>query len=104
MAFKALADSAYRWLFVEAPGTADWQLRVRDGKIATSFLEVCLALDLDPVTVRSHIRKLEPRHVTSIGRPSSYRKRPFSEGDGEFYALPAGMAVEPDHDDGDTLY
>jgi hypothetical protein len=103
MTFKALADSAYRWIYLERPGTADWIQRTRENKLATSFENVCEALDLDPTTVRKHISRLKPHNVMNTGRPSNQRKV-NSEGDGEVYALPVGLSIEPDSDDGDTIY
>jgi hypothetical protein len=103
MAFKSLADSAYRWIYLEHPGTADWVQRTREGKLATSFENVCESLDLNPVDVRRHISRLTPRQIMNTGRPSNHRKN-NSEGDGEVYALPIGVSVEPESDDGDTLY
>jgi hypothetical protein len=103
---KLLADGAYRWLFLEHPGTADWEERQREGKAGTAFEEICEALDLDADSVREHIKKLTPKHVTNVGRPSSYRKRPaltLQQEDGEEHSLPAGLLVYEEPSD-DTFY
>ncbi len=75
MVQKVLAEQAYRWLFLENPGTPEWNERKREGKDVTSFVAICEALDLDPDKVREHIRNLTPKNVTSVGRPAEYRKR-----------------------------
>jgi len=102
---KQLAEQAFEWLFVEAPGHPSWALRVREEKVSTSFLVVCEQLGLDPDTSRAHIRKLTPRHVMSVGRPTSYRTRIPATTDGEdTYSLPDGMSFEEPTDEGDTFY
>lgn len=106
MAYRTLADQAYHWLFLEHPGTREWEQRQREGKAGTAFEEICDALDLDANTVRSHINKLTPRHVTGIGRPSEYRRRPATtttQGDVDEHALPAGLLAEDEPSD-ETLY
>lgn len=101
---RALADSAYRWLFVETRGTADWAERVREGKQATSFEAICESLDLDVGRVRAYVRRLTPEHVTGGARPAEYRrKNPRAEGDEDVYALPGGLVALDDVDDGTTL-
>jgi hypothetical protein len=102
---RVLADQAYRWLFEEVPGTVDWTERMREKKYITSFVAICEGLDLDPITVRGHIRRLTPKNVMSVGRPAEYRRRDVfvSQGpDEEAYALPGGMVVayNDDTDDG----
>jgi hypothetical protein len=107
LAYKLMADQAYAWLFLERPGTKDWNLREREGKWITSFESICEALDLDPDTVRNHVKKLTPRNVMSVGRPPSYRKRDvFSDahGDDIAHALPSGLVVESNPSDDDTIY
>lgn len=105
MAYKQLADQAYNWLFIEREGTAEWAQRKREGKEIVGFENICEALDLDPDTVRSHVKKLTPTQITSIGRPAQYRKRDaFSgQGDTECHELPAGMLTEEPESE-DTLY
>jgi len=91
---KVLAEQAYRWLFTEVPGSVDWQEREREGKHISSFISICESLDLDPDTVRSHIKRLTPKNVMSVGRPAEYRRRDvFSSGAGgeDAYSLPDGM-------------
>ena len=104
---KVLADQAYQWLFVEMPGTADWAERMKEKKYITSFIAICEGLDLDPDTVRNHIRRLTPKHVMSVGRPAEYRRRDVfttKEQDAEVYSLPGGMVeqVESEIGDGDV--
>lgn len=103
---RVLADQAYRWLFLEHTGTADWELRKRDGKDVTSFVSICEGLDLDPDTVRKHIKRLTPKNVMSVGRPAEYRRRDVfsSQPSDDVYSTP-GLLVE--FDDGsseDTSY
>jgi hypothetical protein len=89
---KVLAEQAYRWLFLENPGTSEWNERCREGKDVTSFVAICLALDLDPDKVRGHIRNLTPKNVTSVGRPAEYRKRDVSSSSNDdVYALEGGL-------------
>lgn len=100
MVQKVLAEQAYRWLFTEIPGSADWKEREREGKHISSFISICESLDLDPDTVRRHIKRLTPKNVMSVGRPAEYRRRDVfsSEGGGaEAYSLPDGLVG---YDDG----
>lgn len=88
---RTMAEQAFRWLFLEGPGTPDWEDRKRDDKHITSFIVICESLDLDPNAVRRHIRRLTPKNVTSVGRPAEYRRRdvfPVSADDEEVYSLP----------------
>jgi hypothetical protein len=88
---RTLAEQAFRWLFLEGPGTPDWEERKREGKHITSFVVICESLDLDPSAVRRHIRRLTPKNVTSVGRPAEYRRRdvfPVCTDDEEVYSLP----------------
>ena len=71
---KILAQQAFQWLFVERPGTEEWDERMREGKYITGFIGVCEALSLDPETVRSRIRELTPKSVMSVGRPKEFRR------------------------------
>lgn len=93
---RVLADQAYRWLFEEKPDTADWAERMREKKYITSFEAICEGLDLDPDTVRKHIRRLTPKNVLSVGRPAEYRRRDVFSNESEegAYSLPGGMVVE----------
>ena len=98
MAQRVLAETAYRWLFTEKPGTPDWQERQREGKHITSFESICESLDLDSDTVRKHIQRLTAKNVMSVGRPAEYRRRDvFSthSGDDDVYSVP-GVLVEFD--------
>ena len=98
MAQRVLAETAYRWLFTEKPGTPDWQERQREGKHITSFESICESLDLDADTVRKHIQRLTAKNVMSVGRPAEYRRRDvFSthSGDDDVYSVP-GVLVEFD--------
>lgn len=100
---RTLADTAYRWLFTEKEGTADWQERLRDGKYITSFEAICEGLDLDPEKVRRYIRLLTPKNVTSVGRPAEYRRRSAvsKQSDEDVYSLPDGLVSLDDVDSGD---
>lgn len=72
---RKLADQAYQWLFKEQEGHPDWRERMQSGKHVTSFLGICTLLDLDPESVRVHVRRLTPKNVMSVGRPPEYRRR-----------------------------
>lgn len=99
---RTLADQAYRWLFVETEGTADWTERMRDGKYITSFEAICEGLDLDPGRVREYIRRLTPKNVTSVGRPAEYRRGAVSrQSDEDAYSLPGGLIPLDDVDSSD---
>jgi hypothetical protein len=107
MVYKALADQAYHWLFLEKPGTREWDQRQHEGKYITSFEAICEALDLDADNVRAHVRKLTPKHVTSVGRPAEYRRRDVfssAQGEDDAHALPNGMIVESNPSDDETIY
>jgi hypothetical protein len=101
MVQRSMAEQAYRWLFVENPGTPDWTIRQRDGKHITSFISICEGLDLDPDTARRHIKRLTPRNVMSVGRPAEYRRRDvFTAQSGDDVYETPGMLIE--YDDGSS--
>lgn len=81
---RKLARDAYVWLFVEAPGHADWQERERDGDSLFSFLNICLVLDLDPAEVRMHLRALTARDIKTVGRPPTRRRLPVARSDSDY--------------------
>ena len=68
----ALAEDAFTWLFVEAPGHPHWQ--EREGLFLYSFLGICEVLDLDPEYLRSCIKKLTHQHIQRVGRPKTVRR------------------------------
>ena len=72
---RKLAEQAFTWLFVEDVYSSDWKERVKSEKYITSFMAICEALELDPESVRTHIRRLTPKNVMSVGRPAEYRRR-----------------------------
>jgi hypothetical protein len=71
---KRVAEDAYVWLFVEAPGHPDWLERERDGWQLFSFLAICDYLDLEPSKVRWHIKRLTPQRIQAMGRPPTHRR------------------------------
>jgi hypothetical protein len=71
---KRLAEESYIWLFLEGPGHPDWDERMKNGKHITSFVAICEALELDPDTMREHIKRLTAKNVMSVGRPAEYRR------------------------------
>lgn len=82
---RELAEDAYTWLFQEEPGHPYWKQRAifefefEEGPIQgvrsiTSFLAICEALDLDPESVRDHVKKLDVRSIIASGRPAESRK------------------------------
>lgn len=94
MVHRTLADQAHEWLFAEVPGHASWSERGREGKHITSFVAICESLDLDPDTVRRHIRRLTPKNVMSIGRPAEYRRRDVfasRQQDEDVYSIPDSL-------------
>ncbi|MDA4133072.1 MAG: hypothetical protein OK454_08110 [Thaumarchaeota archaeon] len=107
---RGLAAQAYEWLFVEGPGHPSWAERMREDKQCMSLIAVCESLDLDPETVRKHVRRLTPKHVMSVGRPAEYRRRDVfsaAAGDDDVYDLPDGLvdyAALEGHDDGGEMY
>jgi hypothetical protein len=76
LAHRKVAQDAYIWLFVEAPGHPDWVEREKAGWSLFSFLALCAALDFDPDMVRASIKKLTPRRIQAMGRPPTRRKLP----------------------------
>lgn len=70
-----LAEQAFTWLFKETDSHPDARERNDSGKQITSFEAICSALDLDPDAVRTHVRRLTPKNVMSVGRPAEYRRR-----------------------------
>jgi len=70
-----LAEQAFTWLFKETEAHPDARERNDSGKQITSFEAICSALDLDPDAVRTHVRRLTPKNVMSVGRPAEYRRR-----------------------------
>lgn len=98
---RDLAESAYRWLFLEGPQTVEGRERRKSGKHMTSFLSICELLDLDANAVRRRIRELTPKNIRSVGRPAEYRRRdgfPTSSGESNL-ALPDGMDRDLPDDD-----
>jgi hypothetical protein len=107
MVQKVLAEEAYRWLFLEVPGSPEWDERKRECKDMTSFEAICESLDLDPDTVREHIRKLTPNNVMSVGRPAEYRRRDVftaQEGGEDVYAVPDNMLPYSEASDDEPVY
>jgi hypothetical protein len=72
---KKLAEQAFCWLFMEDEEHPDWKERRGTGKHITAFMAICSALDLDVRAVRTHVQKLTPKNVMSVGRPPEYRRR-----------------------------
>jgi hypothetical protein len=72
---KLIADDAYHWIFVEAPGSEAWEERVRSQKQMTSFCAVCEILGEPPEVVRSYIKRLTVKEILSTGRPPTYRRQ-----------------------------
>jgi hypothetical protein len=107
MVQKVLAEEAYRWLFVEVPGSSDWDERKSEGKDMTSFVAICEGLDLDPDAVREHIRRITPKNVMSVGRPAEYRRRDVftaQEGGEDVYAVPDNLVPYGDISDEEPVY
>ncbi len=73
--FREWANDAYTWLFEEGPEHPNWKERRHSGKLLTSFVSICEALDFDPGLVRRHIQKLTPQRIVSMGRPAEYRRK-----------------------------
>lgn len=73
---RVLAEEAWRWLFEEGPGLADWDERTSTGKELTSFLGICAILDFDPAQLRAKIKELTAAQVVGMGRPAEYRRLP----------------------------
>lgn len=107
LAYRILAEQAHAWLFTERPGTKDWNLRQREGKFITSFEAICEALDLDPDSVRNHVKRLTPRNVMSVGRPAEYRRKDVfssSHGEDDAYSVPQGLIAYTEPSDDETIY
>lgn len=68
------AESAYIWLFEEAPGHPWWRAREQDGHTITAFLTICEALDLEPDYVREKARQTTVKQIMTSGRPAEKRK------------------------------
>lgn len=75
---RMLADSAYHWLFVEEPDTAQWRLREQSDKELTGFVSICEAVGVDPDRMRARIRTLTERDIMGAGRPAEKRKHKVS--------------------------
>lgn len=93
---KRLAEDAYHWLFVEEPTDRGptWDERVAGGKQLTAFVSICEALDLDPDSVRAHIRKLTVKNVMSVGRPAERRHHPVEGEGGEELSVHGGVSLD----------
>lgn len=57
------ASDAHSWLFLENG----------EGEL-TSFLSICTILELDPCSVRRHIRTMTVKDILGTGRPAEHRK------------------------------
>ena len=68
---KELADDAFAWLFLEMPGTREWEERVQDGCELTSFLGICSILGLHPETIRFGVTRMTPAQVLNLGKSPS---------------------------------
>jgi len=90
---KTMAEAAFHWLFTEEPGTPEWKEREQQGKYVTSFVGICDSLGLDVALVRTHIKRLTPKNVLSVGRPAEYRRREvFSSSSSEdVFSLPENL-------------
>jgi hypothetical protein len=73
--YREWANDAYTWIFQEGPEHPNWRERRASGKLLTSFVSICEALDFDPDLVRRHIQKLTPQRIISMGRPAEYRRK-----------------------------
>jgi hypothetical protein len=71
---RQIAEDAFRWIFREGPGTADWRERNEGEKGLTSFLGICQALDIDPEVLRRRIKEMTPQQAVGRGRPAEYRR------------------------------
>ena len=82
---RECANDAYVWLFKENSDHASWKQRAtavfdlgdveaQGVRTITSFLGICEALDLDPDTVRAHVKTMTIQAVISAGRPAETRK------------------------------
>lgn len=77
LAQQQLAREAYIWLFDEGPGHPHWRERLDDeddDSLPFAFISVCDAMNLNPGWIRSHIRRLTRKDITSSGRPRIYRR------------------------------
>jgi len=98
---KKLAEDAFYWLFIEEPGHSRWTERSMSQKSITSFLSICEMLDLDPESVRHHVRKLTVKNVMSVGRPAEYRRNEWRE---EERFLTTGLEPAFEHFDDEVYY
>ena len=73
---RKLANDAYVWLFVEAPGHPHWKQRKADGYEAFSFISICELLGLDLDEVRARLRTITARDIQTLGRPPTRRRLP----------------------------
>lgn len=78
---RLLADSAFHWLFVEEPVSATGELRQRNGKALTGFVNICDLLEIDPEKVRAKVRTMTTRDIMGAGRPAERRKHKGSSDD-----------------------
>lgn len=74
--YREWANDAFVWIFEEDEQHPRWKERRAAGKILTSFVAICEALDYDPDIIRRYIRTLTPQRIMSMGRPAEYRRRP----------------------------
>lgn len=78
---RLLAESAHHWLFVEEPISATGELRQRNGKSLTGFVNICDLLEIDPEKVRAKVRTMTERDIMGAGRPAERRKHKGSSDD-----------------------
>lgn len=71
---RQLADEAHHWLFEEDTGTRSWNIRSSEGRLVTAFVTICESLELDPDTVREHVRGMTIKGIMSVGRPPERHK------------------------------
>jgi hypothetical protein len=78
---RQLAESSFIWLFVETPESATGELRHRNGKDLTGFVNICDLLEIDPEKVRAKVRTMTIRDIMGAGRPAERRKHKGSSDD-----------------------
>lgn len=83
---KFLAEDAYTWIFLEDENHPNWKIRKAEGKLLTSFLNICEQLDVDAERLRKYIRHLTPNRVMSSGRPPENSRPGDSTPDIEIHA------------------
>lgn len=87
------AHDAYYWLFVEDEQHPSFKERIKNKSTITSFVVICELTDLQPKSLREHIKTLKVSDIMGTGRPVEHRRRTSDDINIDHHDL-AGVSIE----------